>query len=645
LLGIVLAVLVNLWFMALSAFVGAGLTQAGITGNCAMASILKHMPWNRVMIGQQGLTTQALGTGPMIAGKLRTYFPILDWLPDYDRQAMANDGIAGLIVAIMLVPQGMAYALLAGLPPEVGLYASIVPLVFYGLLGSSRALAVGPVAIVSLMVATTLGEITESGTAGNLSGAILLAFLSGAILMGMGLARLGFLVNFLSHPVISGFSSAAALVIGFSQLKHLLGFDIPRSHLITETITHALTHISQLNIATLVIAAISLAILLVFKGRLAAWLTATGVASGIADALAKSGPLVAVLVTTIAVWLLDLNQSAGVSIVADIPAGLPPLTLPDFDITLIEQLLPAALLISLVGFLESVSVAKSLASKRRQKIDANQELIALGAANIGASFTGGYPVTGGFSRSLVNFTAGAVTPLASIITAMLVGLTVLIFTPLLYFLPKATLAAIIVVAVANLIDVKTFREAWTYNKADAASLIATFLAVLTLGVEIGIVAGAGLSIALYLWRTSRPHMAEVGRVGNTEHFRNALRHTVQTHPEILAIRVDESLYFANTAYLEDEVLARVADHPEINHLVLIMSAVNFIDASALETLETLNERLRDAGVTLNMAEVKGPVMDRLERVGFAAGLGAGKIYLSTHKAIEDLTSNSAAKAA
>lgn len=562
--------------------------------------------------------------------------PILHWLPGYGRAALASDGMAGLIVTIMLVPQGMAYALLAGLPPEVGLYASIIPLVFYGLLGSSRALAVGPVAIVSLMVATTLDGLAEAGSAGYLAGAVLLAFLSGAILLGMGLARLGFLVNFLSHPVISGFSSAAALVIGFSQLKHLLGIDIPRSHLITEIIAHAAAHIGQINPATCAMAAGSLAILLLFKSRVSALLEAMGFGAGSSDAIAKAGPLVAVLATTIMVWLFALDRTAGVAIVADIPAGLPPLTLPNFDMALIEQLLPAAALIALVGFLESVSVAKSLASKRRQKIDANQELIALGAANIGASVTGGYPVTGGFSRSLVNFTAGAVTPMASIITAVLIAVTVVLFTPLLYFLPKATLAAVIVVAVANLIDLKTLREAWVYNKADAASLIVTFLAVLTLGVEIGIVVGASLSIALYLWRTSRPHMAEVGRVGETEHFRNILRHEVQTDPAVLMVRVDESLYFANTAFLEDQLLARVADRSEIDHLVLIMSAVNFIDASALETLETLAERLADAGVTLHLAEVKGPVMDRLNRVGFTKNLGAGRIFLSTHDAMCDL---------
>ncbi|MEO0917047.1 MAG: solute carrier family 26 protein [Pseudomonadota bacterium] len=572
----------------------------------------------------------------MTAQSMRRILPIVDWLPSYGRTTLTRDSMAGLIVAIMLVPQGMAYALLAGLPPEVGLYASIVPLVFYGLLGSSRALAVGPVAIVSLMVATTLGEIIEAGSAGYLAGAVLLAFLSGAILLGMGLARLGFLVNFLSHPVISGFSSAAALVIGFSQLKHLLGFDIPRSHLITETITHAATHISQINAATFVIAVTSLAILLSFKSRIGPVLKSFGASAELSDAIAKAGPLVAVLLTTIAVWLFALDQSGGVKIVADIPAGLPPLTLPNFDLALIEQLLPAAALIAFVGFLESVSVAKSLASKRRQKIDANQELVALGAANIGASLTGGYPVTGGFSRSLVNFTAGAVTPMASIITAGLIAITVLFFTPLLYFLPKATLAAIIVVAVANLIDLKTLQHTWVYNKSDAASLIATFLAVLTLGVEIGIVVGAALSIVLYLWRTSRPHMAEVGRVGKTEHFRNVLRHEVQTDPKVLMVRVDESLYFANTAFLEDQMLAWVADRPEVDDLVLIMSAVNFIDASALETLETLTERLRDAGVTLHMAEVKGPVMDRLERVGFTELLGQGQIFLSTHDAMRML---------
>lgn len=581
----------------------------------------------------------------MSANIIKQYLPILNWLPGYDRQAFSSDGMAGLIVAIMLVPQGMAYALLAGLPPEIGLYASILPLIMYGLLGSSRALAVGPVAIVSLMVASTVGAMAESGSPDYLVAAIMLAALSGVFLLGMGLLRLGFLVNFLSHPVISGFTSAAALVIGFSQLKHLLGFNIPRSHLITETIHHAITHISQLNPVTFAIAAFSLALLLFWKNKVPGLLKASGVPEGLANPLSKAGPLVAVVITTVSVWLFGLNGSNGVAIVGDIPAGLPPLTVPSFDLELARELLPAAILISLVGFLESVSVAKSLAAKKRQKIDANQELVALGAANIGAALTSGYAVTGGFSRSMVNFTAGAVTPLASIITAALIALTVVLFTPLLYFLPKATLAAIIVVAVASLIDFKTFKDSWAYNKADAVSLVSTFVAVLTLGVEIGIVVGAAISIALYLWRTSRPHMAVVGRVGDTEHFRNVLRHDVKTHPELLMVRVDESLYFANTAYLEDEIMARVADQPEINHLVLIMNAVNFIDASALETLETLVEQLRDSGVTVHLSEVKGPVMDCLNRVDFTHHIGEGKVYLSTHQAVEDLTGNPKSQAA
>ncbi len=568
--------------------------------------------------------------------RFHRYFPILSWGRSYTRQDFTSDSIAGVIVAIMLVPQGMAYALLAGLPAQVGLYASIVPLLFYGLLGSSRALAVGPVAIVSLMVASTLGELTAQGSTGYLAGAVMLALLSGAILLGMGIARIGFLVNFLSHPVISGFSSAAALIIGVSQLKHLLGFDIPRGHAITETLGHAAQHITETNLTTLTIGALSLAILLGTKSKLAPFLRTRGVPEAIAGAVAKTGPLGAVVVGTLLVWALDLGVTANVKTVGDIPSGLPPLAVPGFDLELARQLLPAAALISFVGFLESVSVAKTLASKRRQKVDANQELIALGAANIGAAFTAGYPVAGGFGRSLVNFTSGAMTPLASIITAALVALTMLLFTPLLYHLPQATLAAIIVVAVAGLIDLKTVRDTFAYDRADFASLVATVLAVLTLGIELGILAGTGLSIALYLWRTSRPHMAIVGRVGETEHFRNVLRHEVTTSPHILAIRVDESLYFANTAYLEEEILSRVSDNPQINHLVLIMSAVNCIDASALETLETLIARLRDAGVTLHLTDVKGPVSDKLTKIGFWAHMGSGKVYLSAHEAMCDL---------
>ncbi len=566
----------------------------------------------------------------------RRYVSILDWLPAYRRADLPGDLLAGLIVAIMLVPQAMAYALLAGLPPQIGLYASILPVVLYALFGSSRVLAVGPVAMVSLMVASGLGGIAEPGSAEYYLGALLLALMSGAILLVMGLVKLGFIVNFLSHPVISGFTSAAALVIGFSQLKHLLGLEIPRSHLITDIVGYAATHIAEVNLATLGLGLGSVALLLLSRGALGALLRRLHVAEAVVGPLTKTGPLFVVIVGTVLVWQLGLRDQAGVKIVGDIPAGLPPIALPAIDVAYMRELVPVALLIALVGFMESVSVAKSLASRRRQKIDADQELRALGAANIGAALTGGYPVTGGFSRSVVNFTAGANTALASVVTAALIALTVAFLTPLFYNLPKAVLASIIVVAVANLVDLRTLVHVWRYSKADAASLLATFAAVLALGIEIGILAGAGLSVLLYLWRTSRPHMAEVGRVGSTEHFRNIKRHTVTTWPNLLAIRVDESLYFANTKFLEDRLRAALANRPTLEHLVLIFSAVNFVDASALETLDALIEEFREVGVTVHLAEVKGPVMDRLEHSDLIDHLGEGQIFLSTHEAVEAL---------
>lgn len=562
--------------------------------------------------------------------------PFLDWLVHYRRENLVGDLMAGLIVAIMLVPQGMAYALLAGLPPQVGLYASIAPLIIYGLLGTSRSLAVGPVAIVSLLVATAITPLAEPGSLQYIQYALVLALLVGLIQLGMGLVRLGFLVNFLSHPVISGFTSAAAIVIGFSQLKQLLGVSIPRTEYLYQGVLYAGQHLAETNLITLGIGLGSIGLLLYFKYGLAAQLQRWGLAEALVVPVAKSAPLVVVLLGTGLVWIFGLDRQAGVSIVGQVPAGLPALTIPLLDLNLWQILLPTALAISFVGYMESISVAKSLASKRRQKVEANQELIALGAANLGATLTGGYPVTGGFSRSVVNFAAGANTGLASIITAGLIALTVIFLTPLFYFLPKAVLAAIIMVAVMGLIDVATFRHVWRYNKADAASLAITFLAVLTVGVETGIVVGVIATILLYLWRTNRPHVAIVGRLGQTETYRNVKRHSVKTCPHIIAMRIDESLYFANTKFLEDKVLCAIADRPEVKHLVLIGIAVNFIDASALETLESLIVELRDAGVEFHLAEIKGPVMDRLKAIGFVDKIGADHIHLSTHEAMQAL---------
>jgi sulfate permease, SulP family len=382
---------------------------------------------------------------------------------------------------------------------------------------------------------------------------------------------------------------------------------------------------------------VSLVTLLVINQRLAQLLTQWRVKSSWIMPIVRSGPLFVVLISTLAVWGGQLNQTANVKIVGAVPSGLPQLTLPSFDPIIWQSLVPAAVVISLVSFVESIAVAKSLASQHRQKIDANQELIGLGIANLGAAFTGGLPVTGGFSRSVVNFAAGANTGLASMITSTLIAIAVLFLTPLFYFLPQSALAATIIIAVIGLIDVETLRQMWRYNVADAMCFMITFVTVLGLGIETGIIIGVVTSLALFLWRTSIPHIAVVGRVGDTEHFRNVHRHLVHTYPGILAMRVDGSLYFANTKYLEDYILKAIADRPEIHHLVLICSAINFIDASALETLEGLMTDLQGAGVQLYLTEVKGPVFDRLQRIGFIDQLGSDRVFMSTYQAIQHLT--------
>jgi SulP family sulfate permease len=566
---------------------------------------------------------------------LGDFVPVFAWAKQYKRQDLVGDLMAGLIVTIMLVPQSMAYALLAGLPPQVGLYASILPLVLYGLLGTSKTLAVGPVAIVSLLVASGVGPLAESGTAQYGELVLTLAFLVAVIQGVMGLVRLGFLVNFLSHPVLAGFTSAAALVIGLSQLKHLLGLSLPNLEFFP-LIWAILTHLGQTNLITLAIGLGGILILLYFRHGLGDQLKRWGVRPGVAMAMSKSAPLIIVLLGTLLVWLWQLDETAGVKVVGFVPAGLPPLTTPQFDLTLWRALLPTALVISFVGYMESIAVAKSLASKRRQKVVANQELIALGVANLGATFTGGYPVTGGFSRSVVNFDAGANTGLASMITAGLMALTVIFLTPLFYFLPQAILAAIVIVAVTGLIDVQAFRHIWRYNQADALSYGATFVAVLLFDVEIGILIGVVTAILLFVYRTSTPHVAVVGRVGESEIYRNVLRHQVQCWPELIALRIDESLYFANTKFLEETVLGLVADRPEIKHFVLIGTAINFIDASALETLASLHRQLKDAGVIFHLAAIKGPVMDRLQAIGFVDHIGRDHVHNSTHEALKAL---------
>ncbi|MCS6874262.1 MAG: solute carrier family 26 protein [Pyrinomonadaceae bacterium] len=567
---------------------------------------------------------------------LKSFLPILEWLPKYRSDDFVQDLIAGLIVSVVYVPQVMAYAMLAGLPPYIGLYASLLPLIIYAIFGTSRTLSVGPVAIVSLLTFSSASAFAEPGSNEFISIAITLALLTGIIQILMGLLRLGFLTNFLSHPVLVGFTASAGLIIAFSQIKHLFGVKLPETKYPYELIFQTILHIPNSNLATTAIGALSILILLYSQIYGKKTLVKLGLSDFSAEAFSKLGPLIAVLTTTLLVWGIELDKKWGVKVIGEIPAGLPPLTIPEIDLAKATSLIMAATVISLVGFMESNAIATALANRRRQKIDPNQELIALGAANLGVSFTSGYPVAGGLARTVVNFNAGAKTPLSSIITFMSVAIVLLFFTPLFYYLPQATLASIVVVAVAKLFDLKAIKRIWEYSKADGTSILATLFGVLIFDVEIGILIGLATSILLFLYRTSKPHVAIVGRVGNTEQFRNVLRHRVKTCPETLAIRIDESLYFANTKELERCIMSKVADNPEIRNVVLICSAVNFIDASALETLEKIIDELRSAGINFYLSEVKGPVMDRLEKIGFVERFGREKIFLSTHQAMEFL---------
>jgi SulP family sulfate permease len=560
---------------------------------------------------------------------LRGYLPILDWGRTYDRNAFSNDMIAAVIVTIMLIPQSLAYALLAGLPPEAGIYASIAPIILYAIFGTSRALAVGPVAVVSLLTASAVGQVAEVGTAGYAVAALTLAFLSGAFLVLLGVLRLGFLANFLSHPVIAGFITASGILIAFSQLKHLLGVSA-HGHTLPELLLSIFEHLDQTNLITVIIGVSATAFLFWVRKGLKPMLRRLGASPKLADVLTKAGPVAAVAVTTISVWLFGLNDK-GVKIVGDVPQGLPPFTLPGLSPDLIGQLLMPAILISIIGFVESVSVAQTLAAKKRQRIDPDQELIGLGAANIGAAFTGGYPVTGGFARSVVNYDAGAETPAAGAYTAVGLAIAAVALTPLVYYLPNATLAATIVVAVLSLVDFSILRKTWDYSKADFTAVAATILLTLTMGVEVGVASGVGISILLHLYKTSRPHVAEIGLVPGTQHFRNIHRHNVETDPTVLSLRVDESLYFVNARFLEDLVQARVSEGCAIKNVILMFSAVNEVDFSALESLEAINQRLTELGIGLHLSEVKGPVMDRLKATHFLHELN-GRVFLSQYDA-------------
>lgn len=575
--------------------------------------------------------------------KVKRWLPCLDWAAAYDRSTAGKDGLAAVIVTLMLIPQSLAYAMLAGLPPITGLYASIAPLVLYAIFGSSRTLAVGPVAVISLMTAAALEPLFPVGSAAYIAAAMLLAALSGVILLVMALFRLGFLANFLSHPVISGFISASGVLIALSQLKHILGVNAQGQTLV-QLLASLAEQVAFINLPTLMIGGLCLVFLQFARTRLKGTLLALGLSPAWADSLTKMGPVLAIIVSVLAVTFGDLT-SAGVRVVGSIPEGLPVLQLPALDWQLSVELLPAALLISLVGFVESVSVAQTLAAKRRERIDPDQELVGLGAANIAAAVSGGFPVTGGFSRSIVNFDAGARTPMAGVLTALGIAITALFFTPLFENLPHAVLAATIIVAVLSLVDLDSLKRTWRFSKQDFIAQAATIVGVLFMGVEIGIILGVSLSLLLFLWRTSRPHSAVVGQLPGTEHFRNIERFSsVVQSDSVVSLRVDESLYFPNARYLEERIIELMVDYPNCKHLVLMCSGVNLIDASALGSLQAIAERLSAAGVQLHLSEVKGPVKDQLQRSDFLETFG-GQVFVSQYAALQALDPVSVKRAA
>jgi len=549
------------------------------------------------------------------------YIPATSWLPNYQKQNLHGDITAGITVAVMLIPQGMAYAMLAGLPPIIGLYASIVPLLIYALFGTSRQLAVGPVAIVSLMTAAGIGSLVNGASIETyIAYAILLALMVGIIQLAMGIAKAGFIVSFLSHPVISGFTSAAALIIGFSQLKHLLGLDIARSHHIHEIAFNAIQQWEQTHLITLAIGLGSILLLTLLKR----WKPMF------------PGALAVVVLSTLTVWGFDLHEH-GVKIVGDVPAGLPSPQLPVFDLEIISALLPTAIAISLISFMESISVAKAFARRNRYDVNPNQELIGLGLANIAGSFFKAYPVTGGFSRTAVNGQAGAKTPLASLITASVIAIVLVFFTPLFYYLPKSVLAAIIMVAVFGLIDWKEAKHLFHLKRSDFVALLVTFFATLTLGIEQGILIGVALSIIWIIIRSSRPHTAILGRVPGTRAYRNLEKYPdAEQEDGVLVLRVDAQFYFGNASYLKELIKNQVEESlTSVSSVVIEAASVNQIDSSADAVLQEIVEYLKSKNIDLYFANVKYPVMEVMIKSGLKELVGQDKFFLDLHDAVKE----------
>lgn len=548
------------------------------------------------------------------------------WLRQYHQAWLAGDMTAGLIVTVIMIPQGLAYAMLAGLPPETGLYGSILPIIVYGLTGSSMAMSVGPAAILSLMVASALAPLAVTGSAYYMELAIQLSLISGVMLLLFGLLRLGFLAYFLSHTVISGFITGSAIIIAYGQVNQLLGVNI-----FGHDIAYAIDVLRHAQPATIYLGVGSLLALWLIRQYFVPVFMALGFSKKTSGLLSKLAPVVVVIVATVIVAVLELDKTAGVRVVGNVPEGLPPLHIVLPNTRTFGLLWLPALLIALIGFVESVSIAQSFAIKSQQRINPNREFLGLGLANVASAFSSSFPVAGSFSRSGVNLSAGANTPLAGMIAAVFMLAIITTATSWFYYMPYAVLSATIIMAVISLVDVETFKTAWRYDRADAFAWLATALGVVFIGVEAGIFIGVALSLAVMVWRSSRPHMAVVGRLNGSQHFRNVKRHQVETMPGLLALRVDESLFFANATIVEEKIQQLLRQDPSIERVLLICSAMNLIDATALGVLTQLEDNLTKRNIELMLAEVKGPVMDRLRTTSLGEKL-EGKIFISVHEA-------------
>ncbi len=562
-------------------------------------------------------------------------FPAWQWLQHYSTVKFKSDVLASLIVIAMLVPQGMAYSMLAGLPPIMGLYASILPMIVYALIGGSSTLSIGPVAIISMMTFATLNPLFEVGSPVYIEAATLLALMVGLISLMLGVLRFGFLIQLISHPVIKSFIIASALLIALGQFKFLV--DVPlKANNIPEFVLSLWEYLSLTHFASLIFGVLAILFLIYVPKILATQSIQSRFGS--TAFLSKALPLILVVISIASVMLFDL-QNVGIKTVGEIPSGFPPLSFPHWNWELVQTLLPGATMIAMISFVESLSIAQATALQQRSQLNSNQELIALGLANLSAGVSSAFPVTGSLSRTVVNADAGAKTPMAGVLSSLLIIVVSLYFTGFFQDLPLVILAATIIVSIWKLVDFKPFVDTWRYSKADGIAMWVTFFGVVCIDISTGLIIGIISTFILLLWRISRPHIAVIGLVEGTQHFRNVQRHHVYTAPHILSLRIDENISFLNANTLKGFLINEVSENIDLEHVVINCSSVSSIDLSALEMLEDLNAELSKLDIRLHFSEVKGPVMDKLQHSKLLTHL-SGQIFLTHYQAVTELATAS-----